>query len=78
MNTSKYLSNTIDDFRYFFKPQKEKENFYFVAFAGIQKMRMCLTGLFPAFFYAVTHKLIYTFFCLDAKEPKNQGLDLFL
>ena len=28
MNTSKYLSNTIDDFRYFFKPQKEKENFY--------------------------------------------------
>ncbi len=28
MNTSKYLSNTIDDFRYFFKPQKEKEDFY--------------------------------------------------
>ena len=28
MNTSQYLSNTIDDFRYFFKPQKEKENFY--------------------------------------------------
>ena len=28
LNTSKYLSNTIDDFRYFFKPQKEKENFY--------------------------------------------------
>ena len=27
LNTSKYLSNTIDDFRYFFKPQKEKENF---------------------------------------------------
>ena len=28
MNTSQYLSNTIDDFRYFFKPQKEKEFFY--------------------------------------------------
>ena len=28
MNTSQYLSNTIDDFRYFFKPQKEKEYFY--------------------------------------------------
>ncbi|PUE65603.1 histidine kinase [Arcobacter caeni] len=28
LNTSKYLSNTIDDFRYFFKPQKEKEIFY--------------------------------------------------
>jgi signal transduction histidine kinase/ABC-type nitrate/sulfonate/bicarbonate transport system substrate-binding protein len=28
MNTSQYLSNTIDDFRYFFKPQKEKEKFY--------------------------------------------------
>jgi len=28
VNTSKYLSNTIDDFRYFFKPQKEKEIFY--------------------------------------------------
>lgn len=28
LNTSKYLSNTIDDFRYFFKPQKEKTNFY--------------------------------------------------
>ena len=28
LNTSKYLSNTIDDFRYFFKPQKKKENFY--------------------------------------------------
>ena len=28
LNTSKYLSNTIDDFRYFFKPQKEKEDFY--------------------------------------------------
>jgi len=27
VNTSKYLSNTIDDFRYFFKPQKEKEDF---------------------------------------------------
>ena len=28
LNTSKYLSNTIDDFRYFFKPQKEKNDFY--------------------------------------------------
>jgi signal transduction histidine kinase/ABC-type nitrate/sulfonate/bicarbonate transport system substrate-binding protein len=28
LNTSKYLSNTIDDFRYFFKPQKEKSDFY--------------------------------------------------
>jgi len=28
LTTSKYLSNTIDDFRYFFKPQKEKEEFY--------------------------------------------------
>ena len=28
LNTSKYLSNTIDDFRYFFKPQKEREDFY--------------------------------------------------
>ena len=28
MNTSQYLSNTIDDFRYFFKPQKEKDFFY--------------------------------------------------
>jgi signal transduction histidine kinase len=28
LNTSKYLSNTIDDFRYFFKPQKEKTDFY--------------------------------------------------
>ena len=27
LNTSKYLSNTIDDFRYFFKPQKEKSDF---------------------------------------------------
>jgi signal transduction histidine kinase/ABC-type nitrate/sulfonate/bicarbonate transport system substrate-binding protein len=28
LNTSKYLSNTIDDFRYFFRPQKKKEDFY--------------------------------------------------
>ena len=28
INTSQYLSSTIDDFRYFFKPQKEKEDFY--------------------------------------------------
>ncbi len=28
LNTSKYLSNTIDDFRYFFKPEKEKQDFY--------------------------------------------------
>jgi signal transduction histidine kinase/ABC-type nitrate/sulfonate/bicarbonate transport system substrate-binding protein len=28
MSTSQYLSNTIDDFRYFFKPQREKEDFY--------------------------------------------------
>ncbi len=28
LNTSKYLSNTIDDFRYFFKPDKEKQDFY--------------------------------------------------
>ena len=28
MNTSQYLSSTIDDFRYFFKPQREKEDFY--------------------------------------------------
>lgn len=28
LNTSKYLSNTIDDFRYFFKPEKEKQYFY--------------------------------------------------
>ena len=28
LNTSKYLSDTIDDFRYFFKPQKEKNDFY--------------------------------------------------
>ena len=28
LNTSEYLSNTIDDFRYFFKPQKNKEFFY--------------------------------------------------
>ena len=27
VNTSKYLSQTIDDFRYFFKPQKDKEVF---------------------------------------------------
>ena len=27
INTSKYLSNTIDDFRYFFKPEKEKQDF---------------------------------------------------
>lgn len=27
VNTSKYLSDTIDDFRYFFKPQKEKDFF---------------------------------------------------
>ncbi len=27
VNTSKYLSQTIDDFRYFFKPQKSKEIF---------------------------------------------------
>lgn len=28
LNTSAYLSETIDDFRYFFKPQKDKEIFY--------------------------------------------------
>ena len=28
LNTSKYLSNTIDDFRYFFRPEKEKSDFY--------------------------------------------------
>ncbi|MCG3720392.1 histidine kinase, partial [Aliarcobacter butzleri] len=28
LNTSAYLSDTIDDFRYFFKPQKDKEIFY--------------------------------------------------
>jgi len=27
VNTSKYLSQTIDDFRYFFRPQKDKEIF---------------------------------------------------
>lgn len=28
VNTAQYLSQTIDDFRYFYKPQKEKEIFY--------------------------------------------------
>ncbi|OOH96372.1 hypothetical protein BMF97_08490 [Elizabethkingia meningoseptica] len=54
-----------------------KENFIFVEFAGIQKMPMCLSAFF-AFFYAGAHNVNYMFFCLDAKEPKNQGSDALL
>ncbi|WP_160162765.1 hypothetical protein [Elizabethkingia anophelis] len=46
-------------------------------FAGIQKMPMCLSAFFLAFFYAGAHDVNYLFFCLDAKEPKNQGYDAF-
>ncbi|CDN74505.1 hypothetical protein E27107_110002 [Elizabethkingia anophelis] len=34
-------------------------------------------GFFLAFFYAGAHDVNYLFFCLDAKEPKNQGYDDF-
>ena len=30
VDTAKYLSDTIDDFRYFFKPQKDKTKFSLV------------------------------------------------
>jgi len=33
-------------------------------------------GFFLAFFYAGAHIISYMFFCLDAKEPKNQGCDV--
>jgi hypothetical protein len=32
-------------------------------------------GFFLTFFYAGAHDVNYLFFCLDAKEPKNQGCD---
>ncbi|AQX84685.1 hypothetical protein I6H88_17250 [Elizabethkingia bruuniana] len=35
-------------------------------------------GFFLAFFYAGAHDVNYLFFCLDAKEPKNQGYDTLL
>ncbi|KMU63859.1 hypothetical protein EZBTHKR_0869 [Elizabethkingia anophelis] len=38
---------------------------------------MCLSAFFLAFFYAGAHDVNYLFFCLDAKEPKNQGYDAF-
>lgn len=28
-------------------------------------------------FYAGAHEFVYMFFCLDAKEPKNQGCNAF-
>ncbi|MDV4007799.1 hypothetical protein CMT54_16955 [Elizabethkingia anophelis] len=35
-------------------------------------------GFLWAFFYADAHDVNYLFFCLDAKEPKNQGYDALL
>ncbi|CDN75195.1 hypothetical protein [Elizabethkingia anophelis] len=32
-------------------------------------------GFLWAFFYAGAHDVNYMSFCLDAKEPKNQGYD---
>jgi hypothetical protein len=32
-------------------------------------------GFILTFFYAGAHDVNYLFFCLDAKEPKNQGCD---
>jgi len=34
-------------------------------------------GFLLAFFYAGAHDINCMFFCLDAKEPKNQGFDGF-
>lgn len=42
-----------------------------------KKCVCALSGFYSAFFYAGTHEFVYMFFCLDAKEPKNQGYDAF-
>ncbi|MCT3801863.1 hypothetical protein HZP90_09375 [Elizabethkingia anophelis] len=41
------------------------------------KKCQCAYRLFLAFFYVGAHGINYMFFCLDAKEPKNQGCDGF-
>ena len=42
-----------------------------------KKCVCALSGFYFAFFYAGAHEFVYMFFCLDAKEPKNQGFDAF-
>lgn len=58
----------------FFANARESE----ILFCGVRwhtKNANVPVGFFLAFFYAGAHIISYMFFCLDAKEPKNQGCD---
>lgn len=60
----------------FFANAQESE----ILFCGVRwhtKNANVPVGFFLAFFYAGAHIISYMFFCLDAKEPKNQGCDAF-
>ena len=58
----------------FFCPRTEKENFYFVVFAGIQKMRMCLIRLFFAFSMLALTNLSICSFALMQKNQKIKAV----
>ncbi|QQM27030.1 hypothetical protein [Elizabethkingia sp. M8] len=58
----------------FFCQRSESE----ILFCGVRwhtKNANVPVGFLWAFFYAGAHDVNYLFFCLDAKEPKNQGFD---
>ncbi|MDV4012633.1 hypothetical protein CMT68_03290 [Elizabethkingia anophelis] len=56
-------------------PTLRKAKFYFRGVRWHTKNANVPDGFFLAFFYAGAHDVNYLFFCLDAKEPKNQGYD---
>lgn len=61
----------------FFLPPLGKSKFYFPWSSLAYKNANVPGGFLLAFFYAGAHDINYMFFCLDAKEPKNQGCDGF-
>ncbi|HAY3509698.1 hypothetical protein [Elizabethkingia anophelis] len=56
-------------------PTLGKAKFYFRGVRWHTKNANVPVGFLWAFFYAGAHDVNYMFFCLDAKEPKNQGYD---
>ncbi|MGJ1385998.1 hypothetical protein ACR782_07335 [Sphingobacterium spiritivorum] len=60
----------------FFGHRSGNRNFILWCSLAYKKCQ-CACRLFLAFFYAGAHGINYMFFCLDAKEPKNQGCDGF-
>ena len=60
----------------FFCPRTRERKFLFRGVRWHTKNANVPYRLFSAFFYTGAHELVYLFFCLDAKEPKNQGKNM--